>query len=150
MTSLPPLQPEREIITIRTLPHPIAKVFAAWSDPAHLQKWWGPNGFSNTFETFDFTPGGRWSFVMHGPDKGHYRNECEFIDIRAPHLIYWKRHSKPLFDVAVTFEEVEDRIKMTFRMIFATAEESEKLRKFVTGKNEENFDRLEAELQQMK
>ena len=81
---------------------------------------------------------------MHGPDAGNYKNEVEFIDISQPNYIYWKRHSKPLFKIAVTFEEKGQNTLLTFRMIFDTAEKSEKLRKFVVDKNEENFDRLES------
>jgi uncharacterized protein YndB with AHSA1/START domain len=150
MTAIPEIQPDKEIITRRTLSFPRSLVYSAWSDPNRLKRWWGPSGFTNTFEEFDFRPGGRWKFIMHGPDKGNYNNECEFIQIEKPKLIFWKRHSKPLFQVAVTFEEVtEESTDMTFRMIFESKEECDKLKKFVVDKNEENFDRLETELQKM-
>jgi len=86
---------------------------------------------------------------MHGPEKGHYRNECLFTHIE-PKLIRWTRVSQPLFDVLFVFEPVdENHTKIVFRMIFDTAEESEKIRRFAVEKNEENFDRLEAELERM-
>lgn len=59
--------PEREIVSSRIFTSPRELVFKAWSDPDHLKNWWGPAGFTNTFEAFDFRPGGRWRFVMHGP-----------------------------------------------------------------------------------
>lgn len=150
MNKLPPNITELEIITKRNLQFPRSLVFAAWSNPAHLKNWWGPNGFTNTFEEFDFRPGGKWKFVMHGPDKGNYQNEVEFIEIDEPNLIYWKRHSKPLFRIAATFKEIDVKsTELTFRMIFDTKEECEKLKPFVVDKNEENFDRLEAELKKM-
>lgn len=87
---------------------------------------------------------------MHGPDKGNYPNEVEFIKIDEPNLIAWKRHSKPLFQVLFTFEEVSsDKTKIVFKMIFDTAEECNKLKPYVVDKNEENFDRLEVELTKM-
>lgn len=139
-----------EIVSSRIVSSPRELVFKAWSDPDHLKYWWGPAGFSNTFEEFDFRPGGRWRFVMHGPDKGNYRNECEFVKIVAPALIAWRRHSQPLFKVLVTFNEVtSDQTKVVFRMIFDTPEECNKLKKFVVDKNEENFDKLENELAKM-
>lgn len=50
----------------------------------------------------------------------------------------------------VTFEEINDNTtKVTFRMIFATSDECNKLKRFVVDKNEENFDKLEAELKRM-
>jgi len=88
--------------------------------------------------------------VMHGPDKGNYRNECEFVKIETPSLIAWKRHSQPLFKVLATFDEVtSNQTKIVFRMIFDTQEECNKLKKFVVDKNEENFDKLENELAKM-
>lgn len=149
-TEIPQIKPECEIITERTLHFPKSLVFSAWSTAEHLQKWWGPNGFTNTFNEFDFRPGGKWSLVMHGPDKGNYNNECEFIAIDKPNLIYWKRYSKPLFNVAVTFEEITDEsTKIIFRMIFDSIDECDKVKKFAVDKNEENFDRLETELNHM-
>jgi len=142
--------PDCEIVTTRIVNASIDLAFKAWTDPNHLKNWWGPKGFTSTFNEFDLRPGGKWSFIMHGPDKGNYTNECEFIKIDTPNLIFWKRHSKPLFKVLATFEEISsDKTKNIFRMIFDTAEESNKLRPFVVDKNEENFDRLEVELAKM-
>ncbi|RYD70879.1 MAG: ATPase [Sphingobacteriales bacterium] len=141
---IPPINPEQEIITVRVLDFPKDKVFKAWSDPEQLKAWWGPKGFTNTFETFDFHPGGRWKFVMHGPEKGNYKNEAEFIAIEEPEFIYWKRISQPLFRVCATFEDAGNQnTKLTFRMIFDSVEECEKLKPFVVDKNEENFDKLD-------
>lgn len=142
--------PDSEIVTTRIINHPIATVYEAWANPDHLKKWWGPAGFTNTFNEFDFRPGGKWRFIMHGPEKGNYANECEFIKIEKPNLIAWKRHSKPLFQVVATFEEVNDnKTSITFKMLFDSPEECNKLKPYVVDKNEENFDKLEAELLKM-
>lgn len=139
--------PDCEIVSSRVVNSPIQLVFRAWSEPEHLKKWWGPAGFTNTFHEFDFRVGGKWSFIMHGPEKGNYPNECEFIKIEEPALIAWKRHSKPLFQVLVTFKEIDiDKTKIVFKQLFETAKECNKLKPFVIDKNEENFDRLENEL----
>lgn len=142
--------PECEIVSSRIVPASRELVFTAWTDPNHLKKWWGPTGFTNTFNKFDLRPGGKWSFIMHGPDKGNYHNECEFVKIEKPSLIAWKRHSKPLFQVVATFEEItSEQTNIVFRMIFDSPEECNKLKPFVVDKNEENFDRLEKELLKM-
>ena len=87
---------------------------------------------------------------MHGPEKGNYQNDVEFLVIDRPSFIAWKRHSKPLFQVVATFEEVtSDKTKVIFKMLFETAEECAKLKPYVVDKNEENFDRLEVELTKM-
>jgi uncharacterized protein YndB with AHSA1/START domain len=142
--------PDNEIITTRTVNASRELAYKAWTDPQHLSNWWGPAGFTNTFHEHDLRVGGQWRFTMHGPDKGHYENHCEFEILESPSVIAWKRHSKPLFRIHTTFEEVAPgKTKITFRMIFDTPEESNKLRPFVVDKNEENFDRLEAELVKM-
>jgi uncharacterized protein YndB with AHSA1/START domain len=142
--------PECEIVTTRVFEWPRAVVFRAWAEPEHLKNWWGPLGFTNTFHTFEFTPGGRWIFTMHGPEKGNYENACTFIAIQKPELIVWDRQSKPLFQVEVRFEEVSpSTTRLTFKQKFATAEECSKLRKYVPEKNEENMDKLAEELTRM-
>lgn len=139
-----------EIVTSRIVNVSINLAFLAWTDPNHLKNWWGPVGFTNTFNEFDLRPGGKWSFIMHGPEKGNYHNECEFIKIDNPNLIAWKRISKPLFQVLVTFEEISiGQTKIIFKMIFETVEECNKLKPYVVDKNEENFDKLEVELTKM-
>jgi uncharacterized protein YndB with AHSA1/START domain len=143
--------PECEIVTTRTFKAPQRLVFKAWSDPEHLRMWWGPNGFTNTFHIFDFRVGGKWSFTMHGPEKGNYVNECTFVAIREPELLVWDRQSKPIFQVEVVFEKVsENETRVVFKQKFKTQEECNKLRPFVPEKNEENMDRLEVELKKMK
>ncbi len=147
---IPGIQPAREIVSKRTVHFPQALVFTAWTDPDHLQNWWGPAGFTNTFTTFDLRAGGKWNFIMHGPEKGNYINECEFVQVVEPELIWWKRFSQPLFQVVVTLNAAgNDATEIVFRMIFDTVEESDKLRSFAPGKNEENFDKLEEELKLM-
>jgi uncharacterized protein YndB with AHSA1/START domain len=140
-----------EIVTTRIFNAPRALVYKAWTDPDHLKNWWGPKGFTNTFDTFDLRVGGKWIFTMHGPEKGNYRNECTFAVIREPELLIWDRRSKPLFQVEVTFEELgENETKVIFKQKFKTVEECDKIKKFTVGKNDENMDKLENELEKMK
>lgn len=98
--------PDCEIVATRIVDFERAFVYRAWTEPEHLKKWWGPAGFTNTFNQFDLRVGGKWSFIMHGPEKGNYNNECEFIKIDEPSLIAWKRYSKPIFQVVATFEKI--------------------------------------------
>jgi len=142
--------PDCEIVSTRIINATRELVYRAWTEPNHLKNWWGPAGFTNTFNEFDFRVGGKWSFIMHGPEKGNYANECEFIKIEKPALIAWKRFSKPIFQVVATFEEVSvDKTKIVFKMLFTSADECQKVKKFAVDKNEENFDRLQNELTKM-
>ena len=65
-------------------------------------------------------------------------------------MTLWKRKSQPLFDMEIAFEKLEEnKSKISFKMIFETAEECDKIRRFAEPKNEENFDRLEREIKKM-
>jgi uncharacterized protein YndB with AHSA1/START domain len=144
------ITPECEIVTIRILNASRENVFRAWKDPDILKSWWGPFGFTNTFHEFNPVPGGKWRFIMHGPEKGNYPNEVVFLRVDKPELIAWDRISQPHFRIVTTFENLQDgKTNLTFRMQFDSKEACEKLRPFVTGKNEENFDKLEVELAKM-
>lgn len=152
---IPPLPvaatPDCEIVSSRTVPFSRELVFRAWTEPQHLQVWWGPEGFTNTFNEFDPRPGGHWKFVMHGPGgKGNYVNECVFTHVQIPGLIAWTRISQPHFSVLATFSETTHlQTSIIFRMIFDSAEACGKVSPFAVTKNEENFDRLEEELKRM-
>ncbi len=122
---------DREIVTTRVINAPRELVFKAWTDPDHLVHWWGPKGFTNTFHEFDMRPGGIWRFVMHGPDGVDYKNKSV------------------LFQVTATFAEQAGKTKLTFQILFETAAECAKVKVYAVESNEQNFDRLEAQLSKM-
>lgn len=133
-----------EIYSSRELNAPVDIVYKAFANPLHLQKWWGPEGFTNTIHEFDLRPNGKWILTMHGPEIGNFENSSIFKTVVPNKLISWTRLSQPLFDMDVEFEQVNpSKSKIAFRMIFNSAEECNKMKKFVVPKNEENFDRLE-------
>jgi hypothetical protein len=81
---------------------------------------------------------------MHGPENGHYENASVFTTVIPNQLIAWTRLSQPHFDMEIQFEPINNlHSKISFKMIFKSAEECDKMKKFVVPKNEENFDRLE-------
>ncbi|MGE3172067.1 MAG: SRPBCC domain-containing protein [Planctomycetota bacterium] len=57
-----PLRLEREFAAPRPL------LWAVWTDPHHLARWWGPNGFTNPVCEFDARPGGAIRIDMRAPD----------------------------------------------------------------------------------
>ena len=141
---------DREVYSSRELNAPVEKVYQSFANPLHLKEWWGPEGFTNTIHEFDLRPEGKWLLTMHGPQNGNYENSSIFKVVIPNKLITWTRVSQPLFDMEVAFEELENsRSRISFRMIFNTVEEYNKMKVFVAPKNEENFDRLERELLNM-
>ncbi len=140
---------EREIVSARVFDAPRERVFRAWTDPKHLARWWGPKGFTNTFHEFDPRPGGIWRFVMHGPDGTDYKNKSVFVEIVEPERIVFDHVTGPKFRVVATFADESGKTALTFRMRFKTAAACEKVKVYAVDANEQNFDRLEAELAKM-
>jgi uncharacterized protein YndB with AHSA1/START domain len=140
---------EREIVTTRVIDAPRERVFRAFAEPEHLVHWWGPKGFRNTFHEFHFKPGGTWRFVMHGPDGGDYKNESNFVEIVKPERIVLRHVSAPHFQLTVTLAEHGGKTHLTGRMLFESAEECAKVKRYAVDANEQNLDRLEAELARM-
>lgn len=138
---------DNEIYSSRVVNAPLGVLYQAFANPLQLKKWWGPEGFTNTFHEFDLRPEGKWILTMHGPEKGNYENSSVFKIVEPNKLIRWTRTSQPLFDMEVGFESISDsKSKISFCMIFNTADECAKIKSFAVPKNEENFDRLEREL----
>ena len=134
----------RLLITSRVIDAPREHVFAAFSDPDRLARWWGPKGFTNTFEEFDLRPGGRWRFVMHGPEGGHYPNESVFVDVVPGERLVLNHISSPRFVMTISLEEFGGKTKLGWRQVFVTAEECDRVAKSAIEANEQNLDRLSA------
>ena len=150
MASIGTRPADREIVSTRVFDAPRERVFRAFSDPRVLARWWGPDGFTSTFQEFDFRPGGAWRFVMHGPDGTDYRNESGFIEVVSPERIVLE-HLRPMhrFLMTMTFAEEAGKTRLTWRMEFESVAELERVRAFIPGANEQNFDRLQAQLAAM-
>lgn len=81
--------PVPEISMTRTLDAPRELVFRAFGDPAMLVRWFGPRGFSLPVCEVDFRPGGRFRYVMRGPDGTDYPGESTFDELVPPERIVW-------------------------------------------------------------
>ncbi len=137
---------DREARTSRLLPFPREAVWAAWVDGERLARWWGPEGFTNDFEVFEPRPGGAWRFTMIGPDGARFANESRLVVLDRPSRIVVRHLSAPAFDLEVTLEEAGGGTRVDWCQRFETAEVAAKVRRIVEPANEQNLDRLEAEL----
>src|SRR3546814_12441013 len=68
----------------RRLAAPRELVFELWTDPKHLAKWWGPNGFTNPVCEFEARPGGRIHIDMMAPDGTVYPMDGVVEEILQP------------------------------------------------------------------
>lgn len=132
--------------TSREIPAAPEQVFAAISDPQRLARWWGPAGFTNTFSVCEFKNGGRWSFVMHGPDGNNYPNESVFADIEAPRKVVIQHVVEPLFSLTIALAASATGTRVSWSQAFESAELASRVEHIVVPANEQNLDRLTAEV----
>lgn len=130
--------------TERVLAFPPARVFAAFESPDQLARWWGPAGFTNTFERFEFRPGGRWVYVMNGPDRGRFPNESVFQEIVPDERVVIEHVVTPWYRLTVTLGPHGGGTRVTWDQEFQDPRAAGKMRRIVGPANEENLDRLEA------
>jgi uncharacterized protein YndB with AHSA1/START domain len=132
--------------TTRELPATPESVFAAIADPARLARWWGPDGFTNTFHTFEFRQGGKWLFTMHGPDGTDYPNESEFLEIVPNAMVRIKHVNLPHFELSVSLTASATGTLVTWVGVFENREFAETMRQFLETTNEQNLNRLTYEV----
>jgi uncharacterized protein YndB with AHSA1/START domain len=131
-----------EIVTSRLFTHARERIFDAFSDADTLAKWWGPDGFRNTFHSFDFQSGGQWQFTMHSPDGHDFKNECVFKEVSKPSTIIIEHVCSPKFVLEIILSDTEEGTLLSWRQRFETPKMRDKIATFAVNANEENLDRL--------
>jgi uncharacterized protein YndB with AHSA1/START domain len=132
--------------TTREFPATVEQVFAAISDPQRLNRWWGPAGFTNTTSVCEFKQGGRWSFIMHGPDGQNYPNENVFAEIVAPRKVVIQHVVEPKFSLTIGLTASASGTLVSWSQAFENSEVASRIEHIVVPANEQNLDRLLAEL----
>lgn len=136
--------PNAAVSTERLIPADPRRVFAAFEQPDRLARWWGPSGFTNTFQRFEFTTGGRWVFVMHGPNGASYPNESVFREIEPDTRIVIEHVVKPWYRLTVTLAPRGGETHLSWVQEFESPETAAKMRRISEPANEQNLDRLQA------
>lgn len=114
---------DRGLVITKTLHAPVELVWETWTNPAHIAKWWGPDGFTNTIQKMELKPGGIWELVMHGPDGTDYKNKSIFREIIPLKKIVYEHVSRPKFTATVEFTDMGEQTLINWQMLFETAEE---------------------------
>lgn len=132
--------------TRRFFAAPPAALFAAIEDGTRLARWWGPEGFTNRFDVFEFRPAGRWIFTMVGPDGREYPNESMFTAIEPDRRVVIRHVCPPLFQLTITLQPEAAGTLLGWVQAFDDPEVAAAVRAIVEPANEQNLDRLAAEL----
>lgn len=141
---------KRSDVRSKLLPASPAEVFAAMRDPARIARWWGPAGFTNTIHQFEFCAGGRWLLTMHGPDGKDYANESRFTRIETDKVFEIEHFSGHHFLLSIELLPKGDGAEVKWRQTFDTVEHYQRIAQFVASANQQNLERLAAEVQRGK
>ena len=138
------------IITTRLIAAPRELIWKALTTPEHLQHFWGPDGFTNTYKRFDLRVDGQALFTMHGPDGTDYPNRFVFLTVDPPHLLRFDHDNggegelnhKFVGELELTDEGGKTRVEL--RLIEASIEARDGVAKFAVDGGLQNLDRLAA------
>jgi len=70
-----------DLVITRRLRAPRSLVWAVWTDPAHLEKWWCPKPWTAEVTHFDLKAGGAFQTIMRGPEGEKFDSPGAFLDV---------------------------------------------------------------------
>lgn len=144
-----------EIVLTRSFDAPSALVFEATTKPEHVQRWWGPRSTHLSVCEIDLRVGGRWRFVIAGPNGDDVAFNGVYKEIDEPNRIVHTEIFEPYPDteaiVTVLFTEENGITTLTSTSRYP----SEEIRDMVIqsgmeGGARETYDRLAELLDTMK
>ncbi len=113
---------DRQITLSRLIAAPPAKVWAAWTDPDLLPRWFGPQGYTCHTIDIDLRQDGHWLFDMIGPDGKVWPNRHRYTLSDPPHrlefLLDGNDDAAPAFEVVVTLIPERDGTRLTQTITF--------------------------------
>jgi uncharacterized protein YndB with AHSA1/START domain len=116
---------DREIIITRHMKAPQRLVWKACTEPEHIDRWWGPDGFTNRTIRMDFRVGGEWEYTMTGPDGKVWPNLITYREIEPFTRLFYD-HGAPgapkQFEAELRFEVNEGGTLVTLRTVFPSKE----------------------------
>ncbi|MEO5859998.1 MAG: SRPBCC domain-containing protein [Pyrinomonadaceae bacterium] len=130
---------EKELVIARDFAAPRELVWRVWNEPAHIEKWFGPKGFRTKVRSMDFRKGGKWEYVMIGPDGLEYPFGGIYLEVdpiervvstddfgeefqeRSPEMSMPK-----IISVTTLFEDRGEATRIVIKTIHASAEDKKK------------------------
>ena len=104
--------PELDLVLERDIDVPRHLVWAAWTTPEHINKWFCPAPWRVTDCEIDLRPGGKFSTVMHGPQGQVMPNVgCYLEVVPQERLVFtdtllpgFRPAPKPFFTAVLTLQ----------------------------------------------
>lgn len=109
-----------ELHIVRRYPVAPGKVWAAWTDPQALSRWFGPGGMNSvTVAELDVRTGGRYRIRFATPDGEEHEVGGAYLAVAPPHELAfsWAWHSTPdrVSEVRLRLRPVDEGTELDFR-----------------------------------
>jgi uncharacterized protein YndB with AHSA1/START domain len=78
---------DHELVVTRLIEAPRSLVFKAWTQPEHVARWWGPQGFTTIGYQMDIRVGGAFRFGMRSPQGTEHWKTGVYREIIEPERI---------------------------------------------------------------
>lgn len=120
---------DREIVLARSFRAPARIVFAAWTAPEHVARWWAPKAFGVEAGEIkaDVRVGGtyRYSAMREGKEIAAFSGE--YREVEPPTRLVYTSVFEAMADagpaiVTVTFEEADGQTRLVARELYPSAE----------------------------
>lgn len=134
---------EQEIIITRIVNAPLARVWQMFTQAEHIDKWWGPNGFTNTTFEMDVRPGGLWRYIMHGPaPEGSapgtpgtdYNNWIRYTTVTPLVRLEYEHggddENVAEFSASISFQDMGSKTQVTLHLMLKSAEQLRRVVEF--------------------
>ncbi|WP_101295976.1 SRPBCC family protein [Halegenticoccus soli] len=142
-----------DVTIVRTFDAPRERVWEAWTDPAQVAQWWGPEGFTVPRCELDVRPGGTFHIDMEAPDGTVFPSRGVFDEVIEPEQLVLVAGAVEDDDGSymmevrqtVTFEERDGRTTLTLEatVMEASPDAAEQLKGMEEGWSQ-TLDKLEA------
>lgn len=108
------LQGDREVVLTRVFNAPRAMVYDALTKPELIKRWFGPHGWSLESCEVDLRVGGKWRYVMKGPDNATMGMFGSYRELNRPDgLMHTENFDDFPGEAIVTTRLVEENGKTT-------------------------------------
>jgi uncharacterized protein YndB with AHSA1/START domain len=118
---------DREIHVERVFEAPRDRVFAAYTNPELVPRWWGPHDTTTVVDQMDVRTGGSWRFVIHEADGSENGFRGTYREVTPPERIVqtfeWEGMPGYVSVETAVFEDLGERTKVVTTSIFHTPEE---------------------------
>src|SRR5688572_24596125 len=81
--------PRLDLVLERVVAVPPEKVWAAWTRPEHVVKWFTPRPWSTVDCEIDLRPGGIFRTVMRSPEGEDHENVGCFLEVVENRRLIW-------------------------------------------------------------